>query len=1327
MKLKPTSRPESGVALVITLILMSVTLLMALAFLFISRREQGSVTTQTDSATARLAADAALANAESQIIANTLASAQPNPYGFGPLVSTNFINPNGFQAGVADYNNVNYLYALTGTLVPANAPDYLQLLANMYYLPRLPVLLSPNEPQGRYYLDLNRNGFFETTFSSIGDPQWVGILERPDVAYGVNNRGVARYAFIALPVGNTLDLNALHNQAHRGLPSLPVDPTVNPPQGLGGNHDDIFMRNEGVGSWELNFAAFLADLNTNQWGRVIGGPLIPNSTWYYYQDAPPYNHGNAFDNSREILAYRYANNFNTLDPAQDVMANNAAVFGSDQIDGFTYGIPQMTGFQLPADNDAALIGNKAPWVGSDNTNHFFNLPTELFDQSKTATGVSAGGLASGFDFTSRLLNAGSNNVGVAATPPYDDYDHRTLYRLLSQLSTDSRPESDKVNVNYDNLDAAGRVIPNYETNFIAWTPARLFTNAADRMLRMYTARWAVTYMTNSLGFAIASNNAGYYRTFHLTNSFGLTGIPVWVSNQFVYTPAVQRILQLAANISDATGTNAYPSVFRPIFTIVEENGNTNVYITGYTNLNRADFVATTELADPDLATPVEIGDLVANYPAVTETLTNVYGVPWIIGAKKGFPNFNEFAVQSSFQLSRKLAVYRNIDTSKPYPAFTGPVLTNQMYLMSLTNHYGLECWYSYRAADYPGQVSILVRCSSTVRLTNDNNLYGNTGYFYSTNFAFVATTPFWPKWDGTVGAPQVRPPTSFLVPLNTSVLALTNTMYVYNEPNPPNDSFFAYVFTNPTNYYDQGIRQFPHFTMLTTNRLQVAIIDYSQGLNQGRIVDYAQLGGLDSSRDLNAEIAAVDTYHFFATNYDSNGNLYGVAEQIRVSQTGQTFEGQTPPWPATPGGLTAADQRTVFNAFFSSTGLYNIGGTNYYNTLTNMQAPYTPSVTAVQHTSWQANDPLIHYVAGDLGEETKADSTPSWPGNLGQSNDRYLPWNRKLFAIGADDNGCNPAFKDPLVYESGDWNFPTSAIPTIGWLGRVHRGTPWQTVYLKSTNILAYTKGSVSGITTWIDWTGNGNLFDVTNTAPVEDRLLFDLFTTAFNDNASRGQLSVNVGAGPAGYSLAAWSALLSGVTVAGNTNAVSGSMRTRSSFWPRRADSLPITLSTVQPAGPYTPALTEPPLYQIASSIDTTRSTFKNRDGLVGVFEHTGDILSAPLLSDQSPYLNRGTVALLTNSISDEMYEWLPQQVMSLLTLGAQRYVIYSWGQALKPAPNGIFTGTTTVSGGQSAFGMVTNYQVVAESATRAVVRIEGAPTNTHVIVESFNILPPD
>jgi len=69
---------------------------------------------------------------------------------------------------------------------------------------------------------------------------------------------------------------------------------------------------------------------------------------------------------------------------------------------------------------------------------------------------------------------------------------------------------------------------------------------------------------------------------------------------------------------------------------------------------------------------------------------------------------------------------------------------------------------------------------------------------------------------------------------------------------------------------------------------------------------------------------------------------------------------------------------------------------------------------------------------------------------------------------------------------------------------------------------------------------------------------------------------------------------------------------------------------------------------------------------------------------------------------------------------------VIYCYGQTLKPAPNGL------VSSGQY-FGMCTNYQVTAESASRAVIEVQNTPTpanptaTPHVVVEQYNPLPPD
>lgn len=1302
---------QSGVALIITLILMSVTLLMAVAFLLLSQRQQAAAHTQADDAKARLAADAALQNAEAQIVANVMASPQPNPYGGGLFVSTNYINYGGFQSGIANPTNVNYDYLQGGGALKGS--DDLQNLGNLLFSPRLPVFV-PTNPSGasdfRYYLDLNRNGQFDPnnqlgqTVSTFGDPEWIGVLERPDVNYGPDNPGIARYAFIAIPVGNSLDINAIHNQALIPQSGYPTDPMS--------HNNDAFFRNQGVGSWELNLAAFLADLNTNEWGRVIG----TGSSDYQYRQPMFANSGFAFEDAFSILTNRYAGNYNTLDRADNLFQNAANTFENDNIDGYSDGTLQ-TGFSPPFDTTSPLNDDPSKsWAGADNTNHFFNLPMELFDPGETSAG-----------FTNRLRSA--------AFVTTNEYDRTTFYRLLSQLSTDSDPESDKINLNYSNalmqFDTDGiatniTIIPGAETNFTPWTPIQFFTIAADKMLRTYTARWAAIYATNNLGFVTNGVSTNFVRTFNVTNSFGIADIPVWVSNKFVYTPAVQRVLQLAANFYDAAQTNFYPSVFRPLF--MHDNDG-NVFVVGYEDFNATlstnRLLHGQQLTDRRLSIPAEVRDLL-NYPANTVIETNVYGVPWIVGAKKAFPNFNEFAIQSAFQVTRKLELLR--DTNAP----TQPdiIATNQMYLMSITNFYGIECWNPYRSI-YQGADDIIVRCSSTTHIpTNENNtLYAaNGGYYFTTNFVRSFETPYWPAWDGVIK----NPGNSFILPLNTSAMMLTNAMYVYNSPGT---AVFTPVPTDPENYYDQGIRPMPHMVLLMTNRLQVIIIDYSTNASpgntgkgsardSGRVVDYVQLGGMDSDRDLTAEIQANDSTGMWKTNIDpSSGAIWGIYNQINGSKTGYTLNPVTDlktdvaHWSKTPYS-TPDDEIAFFDSFFSAKppGIYNVGGTNYYNTLTNMQAPYTPTITVYQHTSWQANDPLVHYLATDLAASGTNDINSVWPGNLGKSNDRYLPWAKSLFAVGADPNPCNYAFKDPLVYEAGDWDFPTNKLPTVGWLGRVHRGTPWQTIYLKSTNILAYAKTPVSGITTWIDWTGDQNGFDQTNTAPVEDRLLFDLFTTAFNDNATRGTLSVNVGATASSHNLAAWSALFSGVDVLSNS-ASRLSTQSRGINWPRPA--LAVSSSTIQPAGPYTVGVVEPSLYVLASNIDLTRSDFRNRDGVTGVFEHTGDILATPQLSEQSPFINKTGGIQLTNA-NDEIFEWLPQQTMSLLRVGSPRYVIYSWGQTLKPAPNSVY------SGGGPFFGMITNYQVMAEAATRAVVRIEGAPTNTHAVVESFNVLPP-
>jgi hypothetical protein len=171
---------------------------------------------------------------------------------------------------------------------------------------------------------------------------------------------------------------------------------------------------------------------------------------------------------------------------------------------------------------------------------------------------------------------------------------------------------------------------------------------------------------------------------------------------------------------------------------------------------------------------------------------------------------------------------------------------------------------------------------------------------------------------------------------------------------------------------------------------------------------------------------------------------------------------------------------------------------------------------------------------------------------------------------------------------------------------------------------------------------------------------------------------------------LAAWSAVLSGVDVLAT----------------RYQDVI------IEPAGTYLTALPAP-LATLVNAINNVRAT----NFVGGAFPRLGDILRVPELTVNSPFISH----LLTNQLNDAVYERIPQQVLGLLKGGEQpRFVIYAYGQALKPALNSIYT-----SG--AYFGLCTNYQITAETATRTVVRIDGAPYNPRATIESFSVLPPD
>ncbi len=1369
-----------GMALVITLIMLSVTLVMALAFLALARRERAAVSTTTDSATARLAADSALAAAQAQMMANFISSPSGG-LNYGLMVSTNFENIVGLYPGVASPTNVNYFYKFDNSAYTSG--DFLRNVANLMILPRVPVFIQtnpayPNNLDFRYYLDLNQNGHFDDTtiggnvpdilFNGTtngfgeqvtGDPQWVGILTRPDQTHSANNLFLSRYAFMAVPIGNGLDLNAIHNQS-AGTALY----NGKSPSGSSG-----YLRNEGVGSWEINLAAFLADLNTNQWDVPGSG-----NDYNYLEPSGSANTGTAFQDALSLLSYRYDYNLNTLLPL-----GNALAFGGLRAQNEPFDL-NVSG-PLLRQTQPYFYANTPSirWAGSFNTNRFYDLPSELYNPSISSS-----------NFVYNLIAA---NTQKGAINP-STYDRYTFYRMMSQMGTDSDPDDGKMNLNFRNI-VNGRVVPGMETNMLYWTPLDFFTNAADRLVRTYSTNWFASnpngYVQTYYGLYPPNTYYGqfyfyrdYYRNpdnvlitndpsgFGLTNvstspwlgwtntvpALSLTNIPVYVNGQFVYSPAVNRLLQLAANLFEASTNEFFPSVFRPLFHV---DRDTNIFIVGFTQVPEINHANDLVQDLYDFSTPYDVsqdaGKLRSIYRNSTITNANIYGVPWIIGAKKGFPAFNQLAMLNAVSVTRKLQVGRNSVNSKTF-------YTNHWYQLSISNYLNASFWNSYSNDYVPqGKLSVYLADYISMGLSNTPSYpvqYFADSFIFNTNGAWQGS-----RWANTIGGlPNVN---SFMTANWANTFSNWGTFFddtavykTYAQQFVDLNSF------DPWESNNVSCDPLPPMELMTTNWMRAIIMD------EGHVIDYVQLRGPMDATNISAAIADPPGLYLWSTNNASNNPLnpsYGYLDQIAISK------GSLPP-PASsvwqpegyPGALTSVQAGTeYFSAYFAPSHQMTYNELTYYATNNIIQAGYTATRNIFVPYLYQVNDPLVHYLANDLnagagavwhqglaepnGFWQQANGVGTTAGGLVSSasgsfpmpiapfgtdivKGRYQPWGYAAptaLQSGLYYNFQNPfnaAYKDPAVWNPEYWDFPTNLYPTVGWIGRVHRGTPWQTVYLKATNIVV--PGNLFGTNTWSAWTGDLNQYDAADSAPVQDRLLFDIFTARPGPNAALGTLSVNQ------TNLAAWSALLSGMVVLTNLNEYRN----------------PIAPGNPIPVNTYTHNLIEPAgnagaaslLGGLVAAINQQQTNFNPfvstfpADHLVGAFEHAGDILATPALTQESPYINwgynqpqaGGVNIEQSYGINDEEYEWLPQQMMGLVRdEPTPRYVIYAYGQALRPAPNGL------VTAGGTYFGMVTNYQVVAESAVRAVISIQKHvdlsgrfPVTNYVShVESYNVLPPE
>ncbi len=702
----------------------------------------------------------------------------------------------------------------------------------------------------------------------------------------------------------------------------------------------------------------------------------------------------------------------------------------------------------------------------------------------------------------------------------------------------------------------------------------------------------------------------------------LSRIQIYPTNQ--YTPAVHRLLQVAANVYDATTTNYYPSVFRPIFT----NDGTNMFIIGYEQVS-----SVSGPADPQLALPVGV----ANVPVGLSTNLNVYGIPWIIGAKKGFPNFNEFAMESAFQLTRKLEVTRP-STNSPPTVYQ----LNQMIDLNLTNQLGVECWNSY-TNNFADPVTVYVTDNQTAALTNDECFSISIPTMVSGSLQIPNGTSS--NWTG-YNPNSLLLPASFQIPLNANITFVPPSIYRFNEGGLPyltSNLFLPYesnVVINGTSYPQ------PHWWLTTSNDVRVIIVDTA--VSPYHIIDYVQLSGPDSTRDLTSEI--INNYDVPVVSSEAGGgelwntNLnqgipIGLISQIDVSLDTFIPSPNSGSWdvssPDTQNGIDA------FRAFFHLNPIFNNpSGQEQIAVawMTNaIQAPYTPTATVVLYVDWQVNDPLVHYLASDLNWSGALHyyQTPfsltgaNAASNLGQLNTRYAPWGGNPLLHSVDTNAYNLAIKDPLVRSSDDWNFPNWQTSNLDWIGQVHRGTPWQTIYLKSDAV---------DLSTWENWTGDTNDTDARWTQPTNDWQTASLLVSLLNINDLCSLLSVN------NPNSNAWLAVFDGLTAL--TNSVPDNQLYAGSA--PQFDSLTISSNS-------------PQALVFANAIQSERSRQPDQ-----FFHNVGDILAVPELTDQSPYLNWNDSTQQQYGISDEAYEKIPAQLLPLLRSDSVGSIVLENGQTV-------------------------------------------------------------
>ena len=460
-------------------------------------------------------------------------------------------------------------------------------------------------------------------------------------------------------------------------------------------------------------------------------------------------------------------------------------------------------------------------------------------------------------------------------------------------------------------------------------------------------------------------------------------------------------------------------------------------------------------------------------------------------------------------------------------------------------------------------------------------------------------------------------------------MLLTNSIYRYGGFSGSAPYFDPFNSSYQTNVYTPAL---PQIGLLTTNRLQVLILDGSH------VIDYVQFRRAGQQPEPECGVGGTGipdvTDDLLSLEHESltgsNGTPEGIVAQVLVSQGNGTPANSNPNFWQTPPNLPAGLPKNhirrpiFFNAFFNeltgSYGLYNYNG-RHTNTLLQCRRPTRRPAGGLYYETWQVNDPLVHYLASDLNYTNPmarlASSaliirTPPFRRSTSASMGHQA-----LVAMGGQlqhlhhraQQLCECAVADgaerPAHLAAGQLGFSERKVS----VRRLARARPSRHAVAdglsKASDIL--TNGNNVGVNSWAEWTGDmQNNFDATNSAPLQDAGLFDLFTVAPNLNATHGTLSVNQ------TNLAAWSAVFSGLVAMTNASA----------DFKGYVAAPAVASAVIPPAWRGQRQFRRRAAAEWHTGINATRAATINADGVPGAFKHVGDIVRTPALTEQSPFL---------------------------------------------------------------------------------------------------------